>query len=75
MIVSLPTTPRRTAAAPAPAGARPELVQTYGDACNALAMAAYYLRQPPGNLPAAVRKAGQAMAALRRLQAMEGATV
>ena len=36
---------------------------------NALQMALHYLRQPSGNVPGAARKAVQALAALRRLDA------
>lgn len=63
------------AIATSPHGARvgvPDPIQTYADASNALAMAAYYLRQPVANVPGATRKAVQALAALRTLQAMEG---
>lgn len=47
----------------------PDPVQAFADASNALAMAAYYLRQP-ANVPGATRKAVQALAALRRLDAL-----
>jgi hypothetical protein len=45
-------------------------MQAFADAHNALSMAAYYLRQPAANVPGATRKAVQALAALRRLDAM-----
>ena len=45
-------------------------VQAFADASNALAMAAYYLRQPAANVPGATRKAVQALAALRRLDTL-----
>ncbi len=61
---------------PSPQGARlaaPDPLQAFADASNALAMAAYYLRQPAANVPGATRKAGQALAALRALdQCMAG---
>jgi hypothetical protein len=56
-----------------PQGARlgaTDPIQAFADASNALAMAAYYLRQPAANVPGATRKAVQALAALRRLDAM-----
>ena len=60
----------RSAASALPAMGTPDPVQAYADACNALAMAAYYLRQPTANVPGATRKAVQALAALRRLDAL-----
>ena len=61
----------RSAAPTSPQGARlgaPDPIQLYADAHNALAMALHYLRQPSGNVPGAMRKAVQALAALRRLE-------
>lgn len=65
------TLARRRAAATTPStGTPPDPIQAYADAHNALAMALHYLRTPSGNLPGATRKAVQALAALRRLDAM-----
>lgn len=51
-------------------GALTDPIQLYADAHNALAMALHYLRQPGAlNVPGATRKAVQALAALRRLDA------
>jgi hypothetical protein len=44
-------------------------IQLHADAHNALAMALHYLRQPAANVPGATRKAVQALAALRRMEA------
>lgn len=58
---------------PSPSGARlgtTDPVQAYADAHNALSMAAHYLRQPGANVPGATCKAVQALAALRRLDAL-----
>lgn len=60
----------RRAAPTLPAQGPLDPVQAYADATNALAMAAYYLRQPAANVPGATRKAVQALAALRRLDAL-----
>ena len=60
----------RRAAPTTPATGTPDPIQAYADAHNALAMALHYLRTPSGNLPGATRKAVQALAALRRLDAM-----
>lgn len=60
----------RSAAPTLPNMGTPEHIQAYADASNALAMAAYYLRQPTANVPGATRKAVQALAALRRLDAL-----
>lgn len=58
-------------AAPAlPATGTPDPIQLHADAHNALAMALHYLRQPAANVPGAARKAVQAVAALRRLNAL-----
>ena len=47
-------------------------IALHGDACNALSMALHYLRQPEAlNVAGAARKAGQALAALRRLAVSE----
>ena len=46
----------------------PDTIQLHAEAHNALAMALHYLRQPSGNVPGAMRKAVQALAALRRLE-------
>jgi len=63
----------RSAAPTIPQGARlgalTDPVQLYADAHNALAMALHYLRQPDANVPGAARKAVQALAALRGLDA------
>lgn len=50
-------------------GAPKDTIQLYADAHNALAMALHYLRQPEANVPGAARKAVQALAALRGLDA------
>ena len=57
-------------AAPTPTTGNHDPIQLFADAHNALAMASYYLRQPEGNHAGAARKAGQALAALRRLAAL-----
>lgn len=62
----------RRAAPTSTQGARfgsPDPIQLHAQAHNALAMALHYLRQPSGNVPGAARKAVQALAALRRLDA------
>ena len=72
MIVTFPQQPSACGAVPAPAqgNRQAEPMQAFADACNALSMATYYLRQSPcGNVPAAMRKTGLALAALRRLNA------
>ena len=66
------TLARRRATAATPSTGNPDPIQAYADAHNALAMALHYLRTPSGNLPGATRKAVQALAALRMLQAQEG---
>ena len=58
-------------AAPTPTTGNHDPIQLFADATNALAMATYYLRQPEGNHAGAARKAGQALAALRRLAALQ----
>lgn len=64
----------RSAAPTSPQGTRfgaPDPIQLHADAHNALAMALHYLRQPGAlNVPGATRKAVQALAALRRLDAL-----
>lgn len=61
----------RSAAPLTPATGTPDPLQGFAEAHNALAMALHYLRQPgPANVPGATRKAVQALAALRRLDAM-----
>lgn len=60
----------RCAAPSLPATGATDSIQAYADASNALAMAAYYLRQPAANVPGATRKAVQALAALRRLDGL-----
>lgn len=51
-------------------GAPIDPIQLHAEAHNALAMALHYLRQPEAlNVPGATRKAVQALAALRRLDA------
>ena len=47
-----------------------DTIKAFAEAHNALSMALHYLRQPSGNLPGATRKAVQALAALRRLDAV-----
>lgn len=64
----------RSAAPTSPQGARlgapTDPIQLHADAHNALAMALHYVRQPGAlNVPGATRKAVQALAALRRLDA------
>lgn len=59
----------RCAAPTLPAKGTPDPIQLHAEAHNALAMALHYLRQPTGNVPGATRKAVQALAALRRLNA------
>lgn len=66
----------RCAAPTSPQGARlgapTDPIQLHADAHNALAMALHYLRQPAGqNVPGATRKVVQALAALRRLDALQ----
>ena len=60
---------RRRAAATPPTTGTPDPIQLHAEAHNALAMALHYLRTPAGNVPGAARKAVQALAALRRLDA------
>lgn len=59
----------RCAAPTPPTMGNPDPIQLHAEALNALAMALHYLRQPSGNVPGAARKAVQALAALRRLDA------
>lgn len=59
----------RRAAPTTPTTGAPEPLQSYADAHNALSMALYYLRQPQANVRGAARKAVQALAALRSLDA------
>ncbi|AVO48489.1 hypothetical protein C6568_03840 [Melaminivora suipulveris] len=59
----------RSAAPIQPATGIPDPIAAFTDAHNALAMALHYLRQPAGNVPGAMRKAVQALAALRALEA------
>jgi len=56
-------------AAPTPTNGNPDQIQLHAEAHNALAMALHYMRQPDANVAGAVRKAVQALAALRRLGA------
>lgn len=73
MIVLHPTARRNGTTASPTQGTHqgtPDPLQAFADASNALAMAAYYLRQPSANVPGATRKAVQALAALRRLDAL-----
>ncbi|MFT4266912.1 MAG: hypothetical protein QM586_06795 [Xenophilus sp.] len=61
------------AAHPSPATGAADPIQLHAEAHNALAMALHYIRQPQANVPGAARKAVQALAALRRLDAgMQG---
>ena len=57
-------------AAPTPTTGNHDPIQLFADANNALSMAQFYLRQPEANHAGAARKAGQALAALRRLAAL-----
>lgn len=60
----------RSAAPSSPATGTPDPIQAFADAHNALSMAMHYLQQPEAmNVPGATRKAVQAVAALRRLNA------
>lgn len=60
----------RRAAPTLPTTGTPDPLQGFAEAHNALAMALHYLRQPgAANVPGATRKAVQALAALRRLDA------
>ena len=59
----------RCAAPTMPTMGTSDPIQLHAEAHNALAMALHYLRQPSGNVPGAARKAVQALAALRRLDA------
>lgn len=77
-VASMSRSGAKTMSAPVAAGRRaaPKLpasglsvIQLHADAHNALSMAAFYLRQPQVNVPAARRKAVQALAALRNLSA------
>ena len=58
----------RSAAPTPPTEGTTDPLQGFAEAHNALAMALHYLRQPSGNVPGAMRKAVQALAALRRLE-------
>lgn len=60
----------RSAAPTLPVKGSNDPVQAFADASNALAMAARYLRQTDANVTGATRKAVQALAALRRLDAL-----
>ena len=63
----------RSAAPTSPATGTPDPLQGYAEAHNALAMALHYLRQPgPVNVPGAIRKAVQALAALRSMGSSAG---
>ena len=62
----------RRAAPPSPmppVQGTPDPIQLHAEAHNALAMALHYLRQPVANVPGAARKAVQALAALRSMDA------
>ena len=61
---------RRAAPTVTPTMGNHDPIQLFADATNALAMASYYLRRPEANHAGAARKAGQALAALRRLAAL-----
>ena len=71
MTTSLLASRRAAPATPTPTTGNHDPIQLFADAHNALAMASYYLRQPEGNHAGAARKAGQALAALRRLAALQ----
>ncbi|TXH36162.1 MAG: hypothetical protein E6Q94_03285 [Burkholderiaceae bacterium] len=58
----------RSAAHRTPTTGTPDPIQLHAEAHNALGMALHYLRQPSGNVPGAMRKTVQALAALRGLQ-------
>ena len=64
------TAPKGRIAPTRPTLGTTDLIQLHAEAHNALAMALHYLRQPGAlNVPGATRKAVQALAALRRLDA------
>ena len=71
MTTAIPLASRRAAPLPAPAGAS-DPIHLHAEAHNALAMALHYMRQPVANVPGAARKAVQALAALRRLDGVQG---
>lgn len=54
---------------PSVAAHRLDPIQLHAEAHNALVMALHYVRQPEANIPGAARKAVQALAALRRIDA------
>lgn len=58
----------RSAAPTTPTQGTPDPVQAFADAHNALSVASHYIRT--GNAAGATRKAVQALAALRRLNAL-----
>lgn len=66
VIISLAS---RRAAPASPAMGTSGPIQLHAEAHNALAIALHYMRQPEANVPGAARKAVQALAALRRLNA------
>lgn len=68
MITAIPFASRR-AASTSPATGTPDSIQLHAEAHNALAIALHYMHQPEANVPGAARKAVQALAALRRLDA------
>ena len=68
-MTNIVTLASRSAAPTTPAMGTPDPLQLHAESHNALAMALHYLRQPSGNVPGAARKAVQALAALRRLDA------
>lgn len=70
MSMVIPLASRRAAPSLPATGAPADPHQAFADAHNALSMAVYYLRQPSANVPGATRKAAQALAALRRLDAL-----
>ena len=62
---------RRAAPPPPTMGTpTPDPIPLHAEAHNALAMALHYLRQPASNVRGAARKAVQALAALRSLDAV-----
>ena len=67
-VTTVITLASRCAAPTQPTMGTPDTIQLHAEAHNALAMALHYLRQPSGNVPGAMRKAVQALAALRRLE-------
>ena len=70
MSMVIPLASRRAAPSLPATGATTDPHQAFADAHNALRMALYYLGDASPNVPASMRKAAQALAALRRLDAL-----